>query len=366
MNLARCYIINKANIHDDIINLIRRNPDMWDLFTKKEEYAPIKLDEHERFAYEYSIHKNVLQPVVSEYLFKNNYTFEYPDKKKFALVLTHDVDDITVKNRHIFLGLLSLAKTRDINNLANLIKGRINSDSTPYLNFRQIVEIEKRYDACSSFYFLADRYDIFGVKYDLNDLKDELYYLADHGCEIGLHTGYYSYNSFEKIRHEKEKMEKILGHKVIGVRNHVLRFNTPQSWKLLSKAGFGYDSTFGYHDMIGFRNGMCYPFKPYNLNEDKVIDILEIPLNIQDMTLLMHMKTNLKQRWEHIKNLIDTTEKMNGVLTILWHNWAFTLPASYGGLFSKEWTKLYEKILSYCNEKKAWITNCKEIYKYFK
>jgi peptidoglycan/xylan/chitin deacetylase (PgdA/CDA1 family) len=338
---------------------------MWDLFTKKEEYLPIKLDEHKRFAYEYSIHKNVLQPVVSEYLVENNYDIEYPDKKKFALVLTHDVDDITVKNRHVFLGFLSLTKTRDINNLINLIKGKINNARAPYLNFRKIVEIEKKYNASSSFYFLADRYDIFGVKYDLNDLKDELYYLADQGCDIGLHTSYYSYDSFDSIKDEKNKMEKILGSKVTGVRNHVLRFSIPESWDLLSKAGFRYDSTFGYHDMIGFRNGMCHPFKPYNLNENRVIDILEIPLNIQDMTFLMYLKFDVKTCWEYIKDLIDKVEKLGGVLTLLWHNWTFCLPASYGGIFGKEWTNLYKKILQYCKEKNAWITNAKEIYSFY-
>jgi hypothetical protein len=78
------------------------------------------------------------------------------------------------------------------------------------------------------------------------------------------------------------------------------------------------------------------------------------------------MKTNAKDSWNQIKNLIDTTERMEGVLTILWHNWTFCLPASLGGLFDKEWTKLYEKILKYCSEKDAWLTNCKEICNHFK
>jgi hypothetical protein len=118
--------------------------------------------------------------------------------------------------------------------------------------------------------------------------------------------------------------------------------------------------------MIGFRNGMCHPFQPFNLKTNKKVNILEIPLNIQDMTFLMYLKSDAKNSWNLIKNLIDKTEQMGGVLTILWHNWTFCLPASLGGIFNKEWTKLYEKILKYCYGKNAWLTNCKEIYNYLK
>jgi len=349
-----------------IYNELKKNPELWDLFTKKEEYFPKKLDEHGRFQFKSSKHKEVLHPTISEYLINQGFKFEYPENKKFAIVLTHDVDDIFVKNKHILLSLFHLPKNRDVNNVVQMFKGRINKEKTPYLNFKKIIEIEKKYDASSSFYFLATSQDIFGVKYNLEDVREKINYLIDENCEIGLHTGYYSYNSLEKIKNEKNKLEKIVGNKILGARNHVLRFRTPESWALLSSAGFGYDTSFGYHDMIGFRNGMCHPFKPYDLNENREIDILEIPLNVQDMTFLMHFKISPKERWQYVKNLIDTVKQFNGVLTILWHNWTFCLPASYGGLFNKEWTKLYEKILNYGYKNDAWLTNCKEVYNLYK
>jgi hypothetical protein len=46
-----------------------------------------------------------------------------------------------------------------------------------------------------------------------------------------------------------------------------------------------YDTTFGYNDLVGFRNGMCYPFRPYNLNTASEVNILEIPLALMDGTL---------------------------------------------------------------------------------
>ena len=94
-------------------------------------------------------------------------------------------------------------------------------------------------------------------------------------------------------------------------------------------------------------------------------DGVEIPLCISDVALFSFMKRNALQSWTFIKNLIDITEMFSGVLTILWHNWTFSYPASFAGLFGKEWTRLYEKILEYCNKKNAWLTSCEKISEFF-
>jgi hypothetical protein len=349
---------------DQIYDVLKKDSDLWDLFTKKEEYTPKKLDEHGRFPYEFSSHKNVLFPSVSAHLIHHGFHAEYPDHKKFALILTHDVDDVYVTPHHLWYSALYFPRNRNLLSLFNLGKGFVNRKRTPYLNFRKIIEIEKIYGATSSFYFLASPHDIFGWKYTLEDLEGELKYILDRNCEIGFHTGYYSYNDLDRVMTEKKEMERVIGEKVIGARNHVLRFKTPDSWNLLMQAGFRYDSSFGYHDTIGFRNGMCHPFQPFNITTCKKIDILEIPLHVQDWTLFRNMKMNISECWTHIKNLIDSVEKYNGILVLLWHTWTFSLPTSIGGIFGNEWTRLYEKILQYGHEKNAWITNCKELCKY--
>ena len=155
------------------------------------------------------------------------------------------------------------------------------------------------------------------------------------------------------------RLEAALGRKDIGCRNHHLRFKTPDSWEILADAGFGYDSTFGHRYSIGFRNGMCHPFNPYNLNTGKEIDILEIPLVVMDVALFATCKS-FEEAWERTKNLIDTTASLNGVITLLWHNFVF------GCKFRKDWTRLYEKVLHYCYGRKAWITSGEEIYRWWR
>lgn len=358
---------NFDNSFEQIYEELRKDKKIWDFFTKNEEYNPTKLDKHGRFSNKDSRYKkNVLNPLVSEFLIRKGFHSEYPNDKKFAVLLSHDVDDLYVQLKHLLFSFYYFPRNRNVRDIYNLIKGLYNKKKSPYLNLKKIVEIEKQYDATSSFYFLTSEKDIFGTKYKLEEEKEYLEYILDNGSEIGYHTGYYVYDNLGKIKKEKEKMEKIIGERVVGVRNHVMRFKIPDSWEILAKAGFEYDSTYGYYDSIGFRNGMCHPFLPFNLNTDKKINILEIPINIQDWTLFMFMKFDVKDSWTYIKDLIDKTEKIGGVLTILWHNWSFSYPTSIGAIFKKEWAELYEKILNYASQKNAWLTSCKELNDYQK
>jgi len=340
---------------------MKERTEIWNLFTRKEEYNSNNLDEHGRFLYKFSSYRDVMYPRVSAYLRERGFHTEYPDDKKFAINLTHDIDDVYVAWPHIVFSAIFFPKYRNTKLLYNMIRGSISKRNSPYLNFRDIIKIEEKYDAKSSFYFLSTDKDILRFRYKIEDLKEEITYIIDKNFEIGLHTGYYSFNDLKEIKKEKKEIEEITGKKIIGVRNHFLRFKIPDSWELLAKAGFKYDTTFGYPDMIGFRNGLCHPFKPFNLNKNKSIDILEIPINIMDITLFDYMKTSLKETWENVKKLIDVTEKFNGVLTILWHNTTFALPYR-----KKDGMRLYEKILKYGTNKNAWITNSEEVWKYYR
>ena len=174
-----------------------------------------------------------------------------------------------------------------------------------------------------------------------------------------MHGGYYAYKELNEITAEKRRLENVSGKECIGYRNHYLRFLVPETWEYLAKAGFKYDTTLGFNDAVGFRNGMCHPFKPFNLNSQKTIDILEIPLVIMDSALLTYATSSPEQAWKVARDMVDITEKLGGVLTVLWHNTAFARPDR------KEWRKIYEKILVYGTEKNAWITSGEEIFNWW-
>lgn len=340
---------------------IKKNEELWNLFTLRDEYS--KADGCSNGESPGCSQEIISYPKISEFLMKNEKDkddIEYPDGKSFAVCLTHDVDEVYPPLSHTLLSGLHLFKDGNLKDLGNFLFWKAKgSEFSPYNNFGQIMDLEESYNARSSFYFLANSRDIRRHRYNIEGLEKELGIIDDRGWEVGLHGGYYSYNSLNDIVKEKSLIEKLLGKKIVGYRNHYLKFEIPESWELLAKAGFKYDTTMGYNGNIGFRNGMCHPFNPYNLNTDRPIEIMEIPLCIMDSALLKG-KYSIDKSWELISSILDATERCNGVLTLSWHSQNFGCP------FRKDLIKLYGKILNRVAEKNAWITSSEEIWKFWR
>jgi peptidoglycan/xylan/chitin deacetylase (PgdA/CDA1 family) len=155
----------------------------------------------------------------------------------------------------------------------------------PWLGIKEIIDLEEEYCAKSTFFVLSLDSGDRDSSYHVEDIASELTEAVELGWEVGLHGGYGTYCNFERLLSEKRSLEGILGKGIAGYRSHYLQFKVPETWALLSRAGFSYDSTFGYADCVGFRNGMCHPFRPFDLNRSQEMSILEIPLHIMDVSL---------------------------------------------------------------------------------
>jgi peptidoglycan/xylan/chitin deacetylase (PgdA/CDA1 family) len=347
--------------HPGAYEILRQNEDLWNLYARKEEYPPVRLDDHGRFAYSSNSYPDISNPLLSQYLINKGFKTEYPENRKFAICLTHDVDEIYPPPSHTLLSSLYYLKDLDFTGLKNqLFWRRQGQQLSPYWNFKEIMALEEEFDAKSTFYFLAADRDIRRFRYDVEVLGDELGDISDCGWEVGLHGGYYAYDRWEEMAEEKRRLERIVGKEIVGYRNHYLRFRVPDTWEYLAKAGFKYDSTFGYGDMVGFRNGMCHPFRPYNLKKDSFIDILEIPLCIMDMALWgMKSKSNAVDLWTTLDRMMKVAERHGGVLTILWHNNMFNCP------FRETLRRLYGKVLAEGHKRNAWLTSAEEIWRWW-
>jgi hypothetical protein len=346
---------------NDVVGMLRKNQEVWDEYTRPEEYFDAGYDRHTRFLFTASSNPDPCVPRVSAYLQDQGYVAEYPDDHPFAVVLSHDVDDVTVAPRHLVFAVRNAVRHREVSSTLHLARGFLNPKKSPYRTFQKIMELERKYDAMSSFYFLASPDDVFGKKYTLQDVEGDMKRVLDAGCEVGFHTGFSSYDDLAEIKVQKKDMEAVLGSPVIGARNHVMRFKTPQTWEVLAKAGFRYDSTYGYPDRIGFRNGISSAFIPFDLRSQQEIPILEVPVMVQDWTMMYWMELTPQESLRQVTTLMDTVAQYHGVLTVLWHSWTYSYPASFGGFFTPDWTGLYEKILQQAKLRNAWITNTKSL-----
>jgi peptidoglycan/xylan/chitin deacetylase (PgdA/CDA1 family) len=336
--------------------LLQKDPEIWDLFCRKEEYEPSIRDKYQRFPYYASACRSVFEPRASEYLMKHGFTVPYPEGKPFAVCLTHDVDLVYASTLDKGVVRMKQAARGRFRESVTSIR-QVFSKKHPNTNFEDIMNLEEQYNARSSFYFLALDPADQDYFYPVEDLHQELGSIQDRGFEVGLHGGHQGYRDLTKLKQEKTRLEKITGRTVTGCRNHYLNFIVPDTWELIKDAGFVYDCSFGYADCTGFRNGMCHPFRPYNLNTGRSIDILEIPQIIMDDSLSdLYMRLDSDTAWDITRRLIDTVAGCHGVITLLWHNTT---------LFGEQRT-FYEKILQYCAGKQAWMTSGEQIAAWWK
>jgi peptidoglycan/xylan/chitin deacetylase (PgdA/CDA1 family) len=296
---------------------------------------------------------NLGEPLVSSKLVNCGYSPFYPDEKKFAICLTHDVDEVFIPWIHRAHSLVSSINSLSGENLEGAFVSLFNKKRSPYLDFEVIMDLEEKFDSKSTFFFLASKKDPVRHRYDIEDIETELGLINDRGFEVGLHGGYYSYKNLEALTEEKCRLEEAAGSKVVGYRSHYLNLQIPDTWLILDKLGFLFDSTLGYRRSWGFRNGMCHPFQPY-VGDAMRVSLLEVPLIIMDAAHPL-WGFSVAKYWDEVQRMIDCVEACKGVLTLNWHN------DSLLATRKNEYAKLYSKILEEGKRKGAWFANCREV-----
>jgi hypothetical protein len=76
----------------------------------------------------------------------------------------------------------------------------------------------------------------------------------------------------------------------------------------------------GYADHEGFRCGTCYPFRPFDIEQNREMKIKEVPLIVMDQTLRRYRKLSPDQAEERIMQLATRCKRVGGTFTLLWHN----------------------------------------------
>jgi peptidoglycan/xylan/chitin deacetylase (PgdA/CDA1 family) len=281
----------------------------------------------------------------------------WPDGKKFALCLTHDVDRIKKSWWHSAYYLL---KTGNLHHLKTLFV----KHGEPYWNIEKIMSIEEKLDVRSTFFFLHETkklcafkpstYELALGNYDVNERRvvEAIKKLEKGGWEIGVHGSYDSYNNILLLGKEKRQLEGIVGKPIIGIRQHYLNLKIPETWEFQRGVGFKYDSSFGSNREIGFREGKTSPFRPFN------DEFLEIPLAIMDVPLF-ECSSDLEHAWLKCKEQIGYAENSAGLLTLLWHSNRFD-DDEYPGQ-----GRVYERIIEECKKREAWVATAEQVWSWF-
>lgn len=164
---------------------------------------------------------------------------------------------------------------------------------------------------------------------------------------IGLHASYAAGISPIRIPYEAKSLARIAKKKILYNRNHFLNSREPSDMQHLLNAGITDDFTMGYADVAGFRLGTCRSVNWIDPVLQELTSLTLHPLTVMDGSLSdkRYMFLNAHDAYEYTVRLIETVEKWNGEVVLLWHNTAVTKdPKSYH-------RHLYGKLIEYLKAK---------------
>jgi peptidoglycan/xylan/chitin deacetylase (PgdA/CDA1 family) len=277
----------------------------------------------------------------------------------FAVALTHDVDlpwRWTPRGvRASGSALKSAARQRrpgaaiaEARSLASVPFHKLRG-SDPYWSFERITRAEAARGVRSTFYVMA------GHAHPADGPAPRAYErlrpklvgtILAGGAEVGLHGSYTSAEDPERLRAEKARLEELAG-PIHGQRYHYLRVDPHRNLAPLVDAGFAYDTSLGFADAPGFRAGIAHPFRPWDLDNDRPLDLVEIPLAAMDVTLgeERYLGLSSDEAGSRLETLLDWASVHGGGFALLWHSeW-------FDGHPHRGWDVLYLRLIDAVRER---------------
>jgi hypothetical protein len=280
-----------------------------------------------------------------------------PAGHDFIVCLTHDIDFVGIRNHKFDHSMWGFLYRSLVGAIYNFFRGRLSLiqllkiwravASLPFVflgwakdfwePFEWYLKVEKNLPAT---YFLIPFKKCPGDRvpgkhsprrataYDITDIPDSTMILRKEGCELAVH-GIDSWHSAEKGSTELARIAAVSGESQIGIRMHWL-LQDQNTFKALDNAGYAYDSTAGYNETIGYRNGTTQPFRPADART-----LLELPLHIQDGALFYPQRLDLSETEarNRCSVMVAHAIKSGGVLTVLWHDRSHGPERFWGGFY---------------------------------
>jgi hypothetical protein len=241
-----------------------------------------------------------------------------------AVVVTHDIDFYGLLRRSVPMRLVknagnALLRRRDAAylrgtamELLSFAGGRRVGDFIPGL-----LECASRLGFASTFFVIGDHRHRRDANYEVSQLAPRLHEILASGSSVSLHGSYTSIVENRSLRTEAAALETAAGTRPLGNRQHWLRFGEhPSLFAAIEAVPFEYDSTLGFAEVAGFRNGACFAFPPYDFSREGPCAFLEIPLALMDVSLPSGPEAD-----DVARAILTESRRWGwGGMSVVWHN----------------------------------------------
>ena len=301
----------------------------------------------------------------------------------FICCLTHDVDFFGIRRHKFDRTLVGFMIRASVGSLADLARGRrsfveaarnwVALCSLPLVFVEWVPDIWRPFEdyaraenGLRSTFFLIPFKGRSGLApdgalnatraapYGIHDIREEVKQAADRGSELAVH-GIDAWRDADAGRAEMRELNSLTGKKTAGVRMHWLYFDA-DSPRQLEVAGFDYDSTWGYNEVVGYRAGTSQVFR---LVGSKML--MELPLSIMDSALFSSGRMGLarEEALQLCRQIVANARCFGGTLVINWHGRSLAP--------ERLWDRCYKELLDEIREgDQAWFATAGEAVDWFR
>lgn len=253
----------------------------------------------------------------------------WPDGRRWAAALTHDVDVVTGWPLLSALRVTELIRRRPrlAARAAMAALGSILRDAV-HDTVRHILEVERRAALRATWFVICERPTLSRAI-----ARDVTYWAGspaarrilesvrrlDH--EIGLHGSFATATIPDLHLRQREALRRITGGPVSGVRQHFLRMDPPRTQHAMREAGFEYDASWGFADRAGFRLGLADVVPMWDAPADSAVSGLDaVPFAWMDRTASKYQAREDPEEW--VDGALATAARARdagGLWVGLWH-----------------------------------------------
>lgn len=324
------------------------------MLSRYEEYLSPWKDKHGRFPYQKSLaYRFGLndEPLVELWAgeLKNMITSRYPGvvfpQREFTYIPTIDIDNPwAYRNRGMWRTSGGFARSMIRGDLSGVrlrwrvLSGRVDD---PFDTWSVMNKIHGEAGLLPLIFFSTGTYGRFDKCVPVKNAEySRLVSTVAAKYPTGIHPSYYSCKDGQLMKREIRQLSGITGNAVFRSRQHFLRLELPETYRLLTENGIREDYTMGWAEAPGFRAGTCTPFLFYDLMREQVTPLRIWPFQIMDGTLRDYMGLDERQSIDIAGRIVKKIKDVKGTLITLWHNEAFSETGRW-----KNWKNVYSEII---------------------
>lgn len=323
------------------------------LLSRAEEYQPRALDTHGRFSAKASLasqHGFLQRPVIHEWARQlgQGLQAQYPKWKfqlpSYSFFPTYDIDMAWAYRARYWGGLPGAAK--------QILSGRIHQfferlhvwagrEPDPFDVFDWLHALHEFYGLTAHYFWLLGDRGAFDPNPPHNHPRmKKLIPRITNDYPIGIHPSYASFGHVDRVRTERERLEKLSNQKIDQSRQHYLLLRFPETYRNLLAAGICSDYSMGFADDWGFRAGTNLPHYWYDLEQNIQTNLKVHPFVVMDRTLKDYLGLGPERASEVLTEIVTTLRTYGGPLATLWHNSSFAPLHGWAG-----WKVVYSQLL---------------------